>query len=244
MNPLSLLLNLFYPSVCCGCKQWLHPWRRGDLPVCPDCLKKIKRLDGPCCPCCGRPFASESALRHSPDHLCGRCRKRRPHYDRVFSGWEYEGAMREMIHRFKYRKRLLLGKKLSRHFIQGLNALPPADGILPVPLHSKRLREREFNQSLVMARVIAKAHRIPLFPDLLIRVRPTPPQVELSHAERIRNMKRAFEIKRGADVRNKQFILVDDVLTSGSTVNECARVLKKAGAEKVYVVTLARTPES
>jgi ComF family protein len=148
-----------------------------------------------------------------------------------------------MIHQYKYRKKFHLGKRLARLLVREMEIPPLADGLLPVPLHPRKLREREFNQSLVLTRVLAGLWRMPWFPDLLIRTRDTPPQVELKHPERVRNMKGAFALKRGAAVEGKRWILIDDVMTSGATLNECSRVLKRGGAEKVYAVTLARVLE-
>jgi ComF family protein len=150
--------------------------------------------------------------------------------------------LREAIHLFKYQKKTALGKRLTRHLSGFLPPIPPADGLVPVPLHPKRLRHREFNQSLIIARTLGQIYRLPLLPDLLLRVRPTSPQVELHRKDRAGNVRGAFQIRRGVpDLEGKHLILVDDVLTTGATVNECARILKKAGVEKVYVVTLART---
>jgi ComF family protein len=152
----------------------------------------------------------------------------------------YEGVMREAVHLFKYRRRTALGRRLMDRLASSLPALPPSDGVLPVPLHPSRLREREFNPALLLARILAGREGVPLFPDLLIRTRPTPPQMALHRRERRKNVRHAFAVNANADVSGLRWLLVDDVLTTGATVNECARILKRNGAAEVTVVTLAR----
>jgi ComF family protein len=114
------------------------------------------------------------------------------------------------------------------------------DIIMPVPLHAGRLKERGFNQALLLAYQMSEAHRIPLSLDNLYRTRPTRPQVELSGAERIRNVAGAFALRRPGEVADKHLVLIDDVFTTGATMNECSLVLKKAGASQVTAFTLAR----
>lgn len=125
---------------------------------------------------------------------------------------------------------------ISLDSIDSLQALM----VLPVPLHPKRLKEREFNQSLLLAKEISRTLKIPLIPDNLQRIRWTRPQIELKGEERLTNVKGAFKLKAPKAVEGKFFLLIDDVYTTGATVRECSKVLKKAGAEKVYVFTLAR----
>lgn len=118
---------------------------------------------------------------------------------------------------------------------------PDVDLLMPVPLHPSRLREREFNQSLLLADRLNRRLRLPLSYDNLIRVRPTQPQTELNRAARLKNLRRSFVVQRPEEVTGRRILLVDDVLTTGTTVNECAKALRKAGASDVYVGTLART---
>ncbi len=115
-----------------------------------------------------------------------------------------------------------------------------AELIVPVPLHPKRLRWRGFNQSLLLARQVSRAYGTPVDPFVVVRRRETPPQTQLTEEERRRNMRGAFAVNSGTPIKNKTILLVDDVYTSGATVNECSRVLRRAGAKAVYVLTLAR----
>jgi ComF family protein len=115
------------------------------------------------------------------------------------------------------------------------------DAVIPVPLYPTKLRDREYNQSLLLADRLSRHTRIPLSYDNLVRTRETPPQTELSRAVRLKNLRRAFTVRRPADMAGKRVLLIDDVFTTGTTVNECAKALRKAGALDVYVCTLART---
>jgi ComF family protein len=235
------LLSLILPARCHTCRRYL---RHEENPCfCRDCWDTISLINGACCPRCGKPFASEAALSHSPGHLCGNCRERLPHFDHaVAAGW-YEGVLAEAIHLFKYRGRTLLARPLGAFLIDAMKRLPTVDCLVPVPLHPSRLREREFNQALLLCDFVKAESGLPVIPDGLERVRETPPQIGLSHKDRPRNVRRAFVTKRSEQIEGRRIALIDDVLTTGATVNDCARALKRAGAETVCVLTIARTPK-
>jgi ComF family protein len=179
-------------------------------------------------------------LSHSPDHQCGDCREKPPKFDRAVSAAVYENALAEAIHLFKYSKKANWSRPLGRLLCTRVADFGKLDVILPVPLHSKRLRQREFNQSLLLAREVSLASGIPLQVDNLRRMRWTLPQIELNGDERRKNVRGAFEVIRPDRVQDQSVLLIDDVYTTGATVNECARVLKRAGAETVNVLTVAR----
>jgi competence protein ComFC len=148
------------------------------------------------------------------------------------------------LQKFKYGRKVSLGKPLGRLMARGCQEFLEAsqiDLILPVPLHSKRLRWRGFNQSLLLARQVSRMYEAPVDPFLLYRNRETPPQTQLTEEERRKNVRGAFAINAGRTLKDRRVLLVDDVYTSGATVNECSRVLVRAGAREVYVLTLART---
>ena len=149
----------------------------------------------------------------------------------------YEGVLAEAINQLKFYGVKRLSKPLGR-LLHNLD-LPETDGIVSVPLNTKNLRERGFNQSLLMARVISKNIRVPLLMDALLKKRETPPQIGLSAKERLLNLKNAFEVK--GNIKGLRLLLVDDVMTTGATVTECSKVLIKAGAKEVVVLTLARS---
>ena len=164
--------------------------------------------------------------------------------DGAASPFLYVGPCRELILALKYRARLslvpfLAGRMAEAAAIRRAGA-EPADWVVPVPLHAARLRERGFNQAERLARGISGRLRLPCRDDLLVRCRPTRPQADLTKAERIRNVRGAFDLSPDPDLRGKRILLVDDVMTTGSTVSACAALLKSAGAEKVFALTAAR----
>lgn len=239
------LINLLYPTICPVCKSKGNSLNLPFFSLCHSCWEKIEFLRPPVCPSCGKPFPSEFSLSQSPDHICSECRKTENYFDKAISAGIYEETLAEAIHLFKYGGRKGLARPLGRvmaDYINSNNLIFNAEPVeaLPVPLHPRRLREREFNQSLLLAKEIGKILRIPLIPDNLLRIRWTRPQIELKGEERLKNVKGAFGLKEPKEIKGKSILLIDDVYTTGATVRECSKVLKKAGAEKVYVFTLAR----
>jgi ComF family protein len=145
------------------------------------------------------------------------------------------------VHRFKYGREVTLAPCLSRLLVDLCPLDPNYDVIVPVPLHISRLRWRGFNQALVLAKPLARHWQVPIDPFLLRRVRATASQVGLDESERRRNIAGAFEVSKRSAIRRKRILLVDDVYTTGATLNECARTLRRAGAERVDALVLART---
>lgn len=233
------LIDLLLPSFCLACEKPLGP--APELLFCLECLEKIHCIQSPLCPCCGRVYRKAAG----GDHHCGACLARPHHFNVARALFLYEEPVKEVIHRFKYQgKTVCLPSfaNFARTMLPGLAELEGADWILPVPLHPTRLRERGFNQSLLLARAFfPKDRRISL--DLLIRSRPTEPQTSFNGAARRTNLKNAFTVTGPQRIAKKKILLIDDVFTTGTTVNECARVLKKAGASEVVVLTLARVKE-
>lgn len=213
--------------------------------VCRGCWDSIVLLRPPYCPRCGVPFASEFALSASPDHVCGKCRESPPHFDAAWSAGVYEGALREIVHAYKYEGMSslagalggLLGERLSERFDpQGF------DLVTHVPLHPRRHRERGFDQAWFLARVLAKRAGLPARPYVLSRTRWEASQPGLTVSQRWANVRGAFSVREPDRVEGRRVLLVDDVLTTGATANACAKALKDAGAESVHAYTLARTP--
>ena len=233
------LLHAVLPVDCAACRTPLT-----DDPVpffCRSCWSSIQPLSGPSCPRCGRPFSSPETLVYSPGHLCGPCRAHPPAYTQAWSAYPYIAPLHDALLLFKYRKKVSLAKALGDLLQDAAPPFPHLDIVIPVPLHPTRLREREYNQSLLLADRLNRRLRLPLSYDNLVRSRHTPPQTELSRAVRLTNLRRAFEVRRPSEVLGKRILLVDDVMTTGTTVHECAKALRKAGASDVYVCTLART---
>ena len=199
-------------------------------PVCGSCWSGIRRYTGPSCRVCALPFTSEHA------RVCGQCLKKPPPFSRVITYGLYEGIIREAINQFKFHGLRRLSDPLG-NLLLGFD-LPAVDGVVPVPLTIRRLRERGFNQSLLIARIIAKKIRVPLLMDVLVKKKETPPQIGLTARERLLNLRNAFAVK--GNVKGLRLLLVDDVMTTGATVTECSEQLMKSDAEEVIVLTLAR----
>lgn len=237
------VIDWLYPPRCRACAERIYG-RDGEY-FCRDCWGKIETIGHPLCNVCGRPFPDAGG----DDHRCGVCLARPPQFFQARS-WAFyprqeieDHPLRQAVQRFKYGRKVSLGKPLGRLMAQGCRdclASWVPDLILPVPLHPRRLRWRGFNQSVLLARQLSRAYGVPMDPLLLRRIKETPPQTQLNEEERRRNVRGAFALAPGRSVENKNILLIDDVYTSGATVNECSRTLKKNGAKLVYVLTLAR----
>jgi len=243
---LDALLGFVYPESCPECKRPLDTgFTAGVKPAsenilfCEPCWAAVERLDGASCPGCGEPFHSPSAISHSPGHRCGDCRADPPHFSRAMTPYPYKGPVAKAIQRLKYRKQNSLVQSLAELLLDDLGGIS-VDWVMAIPLHPRRLREREFNQSLLLANAVARHFRLPLALDLLQRVRETPPQVGLSKKERKKNMHRAFGVVRPGEIEGRRILLIDDVFTTGATLREGAKTLKKAGAKDIVVAAPAR----
>jgi ComF family protein len=244
MNIFARLIDLIYPHRCAECRSFIVHDTDGDgvacRNICFSCLANFHTLDSSHCTICGRPFAS----RAGDSHVCETCLRRRPAFDTLGAPYLYEGSLTTVIHRFKYGGKrelvLSLGPLLSS-FARAWAPAEKASLVMPVPLHPRRLRERGFNQSKLLAAYVARDLGTPLDFLSLRRVRYTIPQTGLRKTERRKNVRRAFGLERPERVSGKRVLLVDDVATTGNTLNECARVLLKAKAEKVSALVLART---
>jgi len=189
---------------------------------------------------CGTPFVS----REIGSHLCGTCLTKKRYFIMARALGSYEGALQEAIHRWKYQGKTTLNPIFGDWMAEGLyrywdpNLI---DLLIPVPLHPQRLRERGFNQALLLVKELSRRTGIPYRKRLLQKIRPTLPQVNLSGVEREKGVKGSFTIDGKEETEGKAILLVDDVYTTGATVNECSKVLMAAGAERVDVFTLAHT---
>mgnify|MGYP000141070619 CR=1 FL=1 len=196
-------------------------------------------LDEPCCYACGFPFEYNLG----EQVLCGRCEIKRPAYDRARSAFKYDNDSRKLVLAFKHGGRQEGLSVFAQHMKRaGRSLFDGCDGLLPVPLHPSRLRARRYNQALILARALSKQTGIAVAPDILQRVKATSSQGGKSYSGRKRNVAGAFAIRAGARdaVKGKAYILIDDVYTTGSTLEACAKTLKRAGAGRVDTITLAR----
>ncbi|MBA3013323.1 MAG: ComF family protein [Proteobacteria bacterium] len=229
------LKELCFPAVCLICRTGLPAFT--EIHLCPDCLKKITLIQPPLCLCCGVEFTA-----YGDNHLCGACLTKPPHFSRARAIFRYDDASSTLIHGFKYGGRTVGGQSFRALSIYAktMTDLDTPELIVPVPLHPRRLKERGFNQALVLAHILFPDQKKAIFADLLTRTRWTEPQVALSGHERRQNLGGAFSIKQANLIDGRRILLVDDVLTTGTTLNECAKMLKIHGAIQVEAVTLAR----
>ncbi len=225
---ISGILNYIYPSDCPLCGNNTDNVKYA--PLCIQCWSGIKRYSGPSCRVCGTPFSSEYS------DLCAGCRKKPPFFSRAMSFGIYDNALATAINLYKFHGARRLHRQLGKFLLQ--LEIPRSDGLVQVPLSIKGLRARGFNQSLLLAKVVSDNAKIPLFMDGLVKKKETLPQVGLSGKERVSNLKGAF--MAGRDFTGMRLMLIDDVMTTGATANECSKQLLKAGAEDVTVLTLAR----
>lgn len=229
------LLDLLFPPHCTLCRA---PTPRGEH-LCPSCRAKAKALTGPLCSVCSTPYPGQI----DGSFVCSACRERCFAFDCAVSHYRSTGPVRELIHRLKYQRAVHLRGVLAGWLAEALEdprlQSPLPDRLVPVPLHPARQRERGFNQARLLAESLSRQTGIPLA-DCLRRIRFTPSQTRLDRSERIENLRDAFQMRQNSSVENLHLLLIDDVLTTGSTVDACARVLKEAGAASVRVATVAR----
>ena len=233
----NALLDVILPPLCHICHSFIPD--AGRLHICPTCLNSLPLVSSPLCPICGIPFIGVGG-----DHRCGACTLQPPHFDAARAHFLYEGSIRELIHTFKYNRNSHLRYPLALLALEGISRFPAdydLNLIVPVPLHRSRLRQRSFNQAVLLGRILSRDLALPMMPDALTRTRATEPQIELSAAERRVNVKGAFSVRGAERVAGKRILLLDDVMTTGSTMDECAKELKKAGASAVIAVSIART---
>jgi len=238
---LSGLADFLLPRMCplCGARMPLG----GGRVVCSPCLEGLERLRPPWCPKCGKPFVSEMTLAHSPDHLCAECRERPPAFDRARALGPLEGQLRELVHLLKYEGYTSiaseLGPELGRLAREEFPDTTGSEGTLVtfVPIDPARWRERGFDQAGILARHAAEWMELP-WASTLERKKAVSPQTGLPAARRRRNLQGVFSPREAEPVLGRRVLLVDDVLTTGSTASACARTLKGAGAEAVEVVTV------
>jgi len=231
------LIDFIFPPICYICGKPFSSEK--EVGMCPHCISQIKYIGSPLCSKCGKPFYSEVLT----DHLCGDCLTRRRYFNRARAVGYYDGILIKAVHLLKYKLKNHLAFPLGNLMAHRMESFLTGANyhlIMPVPLHPKRLRKRGFNQALFLARLISRRYKIPLDGYTLTRRKWTKPQVGLSEQDRRDNVKGAFLLLKSDKVLDKNVLLVDDVYTSSNTVEECSKVLIKAGADRVDVLTLAR----
>jgi ComF family protein len=243
MHLFNKLIDIIYPPRCTVCEAFLRKDnltdKNNNISFCRTCSADFRKIISPLCPVCGRPFVSETQA----DHLCEDCLRKRPFYKAARAPYRFEGAMMTAIHQFKYGNKGFLAKSLGpllAQFAEGW--IKESNDLLtaPVPLHPKKLRQRTFNQSLLLARHVARKLNSPLDFLSLRRVRNTLPQTGLGKKERRKNVRGAFHVVDPDAFKGKTALVIDDVSTTGNTLNECARALKRSGCKTVLCLVLAR----
>src|SRR2546430_646736 len=232
---LEAAVSLLYPSVCTICGRSV---RAGEY-LCDQCEAKTVRIVAPFCQKCSEPF--EGAI--TGVFTCANCAHRRIYFDAAVAAYRGRGIVRQIIHEFKYGRRIHLRHLVARWLFAALEDERLCgrrfDVIVPVPLHPARQRERGFNQASLLAELLSAQTSIPVKP-LLERTRYTTTQTALDRSERMENLHNAFRLRKNADVRGLRVLLVDDVLTTGATLIDCARGLKRVGEVYVLAATAAR----
>ena len=235
LDGLGAIASLLYPPVCTVCDANV---RAGEY-LCDQCETKAARIVAPFCQTCSEPF--EGAI--SETFTCANCAHRTIHFTSAVAAYRSRGIVRQIIHDFKYRRQIYLRHLVARWLRAAMDDKRlhdlQFDMIVPVPLHPARQRERGFNQATLLAESLSAEISIRSKP-VLERIRYTTTQTALDRAERMENLHNAFRLRKNADVRGLRVLLIDDVLTTGSTLSECARVLKRAGALSVHAATAAR----
>jgi ComF family protein len=246
-SALDALASIFFPGPCRICGTTLTNASR--IPICEECLASIERIREPMCRCCGRPFAllgatsAEGAAARAEQPLCRLCRSNFYAFDAARTFAVYGEALRGAILMLKYEEVTRLGTWFAERLAEVVAPMAAewkVDVVVPVPLHADRQRERGYNQAELIARPLAKRLRLKFGAYLLMRTKPRPPQLVLSRSEHWKSVRGAYATREGLRVDNLRILLVDDVLTTGATLDACARALKKAGAAAVFGITVAR----
>lgn len=223
------ILDLIYPPHCVVCRN------ADDGYLCQKCIDKIALIEPPLCNKCGKP---------SQESICDECRQHDYAFVCARSAAIFDGPLRDAIHSLKYRNNEVVADPLAQIMADafvGTRLARSTDILVPVPIHSSRMLQRGFNQSEVLARILASHINKPIEAKVLRKSRKTKHQVDLPHDERSINVRGSFDVINAEKISNKRVLLIDDVFTTGSTLNEAARVLLDAGAAEVRAYTLARS---
>lgn len=229
-----LVLDTAFPPSCPACLALVDTQDN----FCSACFDTLTQISAPHCACCGIPFAFDLGS----DMQCPTCLADAPHYTTVRAPLVYDATSAPLVRSLKFHDRYTGLNRAVRMMDAALGAHRTAiDAVVPVPLHWRRLVVRRYNQSALLGFALARRLGVPCRPGLLTRVKYTTPQMRLTREQRLRNVRGAFAVPASADVAGKTLLLVDDVVTTGATVDACAAVLMQAGAAAVHCVALART---
>ncbi len=226
-------ISLIYPYKCILCGKTLPV--SYDEPICPICKERIKFLEGEkLCKICGKPLSSD---------ICEECERGKNKFDFHRAVAVYEGNWREIIHQYKYHEKFYLFKFLGKYLFQVYRAnkiFQESDFIIPIPENYLDRIKRGYHQTYLLARYIGKKTGKKVINEILIKPKRIPSQTGLKAKERIKNVKGAYKVKSSKKIKDAKILLIDDVFTTGATINECSKKLKEKGAKEVYALTLAR----
>ena len=224
----SITRSLRLPSICTLCNQF----HKGTLAVCSHCIDYIKPL-GITCTYCAYPLSDGSYL------VCGKCIKNPPYFDKALIAYSFEEPLRSLLHHFKYYNGLYLGSFLGFLMLKAFkDRTDPPQCLIPVPMHPEKLKQRGFNQAAVLTKIIARVLQLPYDLSSCQKISNTVPQASLNGEQRLKNLNNSFFCK---PLNFDHVVLIDDLLTTGATVNELAHTLKKNGVKRVDVLCCART---
>ncbi len=228
---LKLIIKNLYPPKCLSCACDTETYDS----ICYECFNNIFIIKDPFCDTCAEPFENGY-----PEGACEYCTLHQPIFDKARAAFYYEGSTAQMVAGLKFRDKTNNLKFLSdKVYFASADIIDEVDIITAVPIHWRRLFKRKFNQSILIAREVAKLANLPSDFELIKRVKHTPPQASLNRNKRKDNILNAFKVAK--EVKGKTILVIDDVMTTGSTLSEIARVLKLKGAKKVYVACIAKT---
>jgi len=222
----------FFPPACPLCSKILSS--KCPTTFCSDCLTGFSPLPVSHCLQCSLPFNGTA----NSSHLCGRCIKHPPPYVKVYAVGLYERTLKHAIQQFKFNHKVGLDRSLGLLLAHSIDDDLHADLVVPIPLHRKRLQHRSYNQALLLAREVSRVRKMPVGGDILRKIVDTRSQQGLSAKEREQNLRGAFELN--GDVKEKIILLIDDVMTTGTTVSVCSKILAAGGAQAIYVAVIGR----
>ncbi len=230
------LKALCFPPSCLLCDEVLAP--SAKILICPNCFPKLPFTQRPLCLCCGIEFPDSA----QGDHYCAKCLVRSPAFSMARAVLQYSDDVATLVHAFKYAGKTYCNSTFTvlKTKSSPVTDLATPNIIIPVPLHVKRLRQRGFNQAVILANLFFPDNKDRINVNLLIRTRKTTPQTGLSGKDRRKNLKNAFDVRIPTKLTGKSVLLIDDVFTTGTTLNECAKTLKDYGAANVQALTFAR----
>lgn len=237
------LLNFVFPLDCKICEKPIRESK--GYSICEDCFKTIELIERPYCAKCGKPLIPTDFFKQNREILCLDCKRKKYSFEFSRSTGIYDKVLKKCIHLFKYYGEKKLAKPLGKLMVDSLvkndEFKRKIDLIIPVPLHKNDLKKRGFNQSVLLGKVTGDYLSIPVRENVLVKKKLTPFQVNLSKKERKINILGAFSVEKPGEIKGKNILILDDVFTTGATVEECTKELMKARAKNIFVLTLART---